>query len=536
MNFLNLTHNLLLILFMIGLSVLAACEPSQTGLLRDPGGVMSDSAPYTHGLGSQILSSYSGSYALLIGESQYTNGWGHLGSIPSELRQVEQVLKSQGFTVEKSFNLNSRQLKNRFEKFVDDYGFDKNNRLLFFYSGHGHTREDKGYIVPVDAANPNVDEKAFLRKAVGMNQILTWARRIEAKHVLFLFDSCFSGTVFKARNLRKVPRQISQAAKEPVRQFITAGRADETVPAKSVFAPAFVDALRYGWGDLYKDGYVTGEELGLYLTNKVPEHSDQTPQYGKIKDYELSRGDFVFVVAGDNQDVAQSPTSMPVAPVPAPIPILKPAPVVSTHSSYRYDPLIIDEIKWIINANFGGYTKSDPLRVYVSPFKPHYEWEESEIGKIAWQGAAGGTKDVAFFSDGRIVFVGPQTRGYYGVDEEVYNSALETDGFWTTTGGSVRKRLKRLASRRNANSIIYGIYDGDDNSLKLSIYLYAKVDDVILKERMEAQTQFMVVSGLIKGKQSGRKLTKAEEELQKMIHEKVKFSTAKLLRKYMEGR
>ncbi|EDN71216.1 membrane or secreted protein [Beggiatoa sp. PS] len=197
---------------------------------------------------------------------------------------------------------------------------------------------------------------------------------------------------------------------------------------------------------------------------------------------------------------------------------------------------VIDEINRIINANFGGYTKSDPLRVYVSPFKPHSEWEESEIGKIAWQGAVDGTRDVAFFSDGKVVFVGPRTRGYHGVDEEAYNSALERDDFWTTKGGSVKKRLKRLASSRNANSIIYGIYDGDDSKLQLSVYLYAKVDDIILKEYQEIQAQFGAVKSLREGKQSGRTLTKAEKELQKMIHEKVKFSTAKLLRKYMEGR
>jgi len=150
---------------------------------------------------------------------------------------------------------------------------------------------------------------------------------MEAKHALFLFDSCFSGTVFKAKALPKMPRQISQMAELPVRQFITAGSADETVPAKSVFTPAFVDALRYGLADLYKDGYVTGEELGLYLKNKVPEHTAQTPQYGKIIDYELSRGDFVFFV-GDRSQVAelgrvQPPTSVSHKPTP-PIPVSKP--------------------------------------------------------------------------------------------------------------------------------------------------------------------------------------------------------------------
>jgi len=308
MNFLSLTYNRLLILLMIGLT-LSINNAAAEG--RDPGGVASDA------VGSQILSSYSGSYALLIGESQYTNGWSNLESIPGELREVEKVLQSQGFKVEMSLNLNAKEFAERFNRFINQYGFEENNRLLFFYSGHGYTRKAKGYIVPVDAANPNFDETAFLRKAVGMNQITTWARRIEAKHVLFLFDSCFSGTVFKAKSLPKMPPQISQAAALPVRQFITAGSANETVPAQSVFAPAFVDALRYGWGDLYKDGYVTGEELGLYLNNKVPQHTEQTPQYGKIQDYKLSRGDFIFVVGG-GVTVAIIPPASTTMPVPKP--------------------------------------------------------------------------------------------------------------------------------------------------------------------------------------------------------------------------
>jgi len=246
--------------------------------------------------GQQILSSYTGSYALLIGQSQYTKEWSNLESIPGELAQVEEVLIKQGFKVEKSLNLNADQLRTRFKTFINDYGFDEDNRLLFFYSGHGYTRKDKGYIVPTDAPNPDFDEKGFLRKAVTMSEILAMARRMEAKHALFLFDSCFSGTVFKAKNLPKIQRQISQAANLPVRQFITAGSANETVPAESAFALAFVDALRYEWGDMNKDGYVTGQELGLYLWNTLPNYTEQTPQYGKIRDYKLSRGDFVFAV------------------------------------------------------------------------------------------------------------------------------------------------------------------------------------------------------------------------------------------------
>ena len=130
-----------------------------------------------------------------------------------------------------------------------------------------------------------------------MDEIMAWARSFKAKHALFLFDSCFSGMIFKVRHADEIPRNIAQAAALPVRQFITAGRANETVPVKSVFTPTFVNALRFGWGDMNEDGYVTGQELGLYLWNKVPQNSRQTPQYGKIIDDKLSQGDFVFTVS-----------------------------------------------------------------------------------------------------------------------------------------------------------------------------------------------------------------------------------------------
>jgi len=247
-----------------------------------------------------VVGGYSGSYALLIGESDYTAGWPDLQNIPFELKQVEQVLTAQGFVVKKVINSNAVQMEQAFKTFIDRHGYDANNRLLFYYSGHGYTRRhgQKGYLVPTDAPDPRKDEKGFLRKALNMSQILAWSREMEAKHALFLFDSCFSGTIFKARALPATPPQISAMTARPVRQFITAGSAGETVPARSVFTPAFVDGLKYGQADLNRDGYVSGTELGLYLQQEVPQHTPQTPQYGKISDYDLSRGDFIMLAQG----------------------------------------------------------------------------------------------------------------------------------------------------------------------------------------------------------------------------------------------
>ena len=252
---------------------------------------------------------YKGSHALIIGISDYTAGWPKLESVPYEINRVEAALKKQGFHVVKVMNPTSDELNEAFEDFIDAYGFDAGNRLLFFFSGHGHTRKQgkKGYLVPADAPDPNYDEKGFARKAIGMNQILTWSREIEAKHALFLFDSCFSGTVFKAKALPQIPPNISDVTSRPVRQFITAGSAGEEVPASSVFTPSFIRALQ-GDGDLDKDGYITGTEIGMYLHKKVLSYrSDQTPQYGKIKDPDLDEGDFVFVLP----DAVRSKPSAP---------------------------------------------------------------------------------------------------------------------------------------------------------------------------------------------------------------------------------
>lgn len=152
-----------------------------------------------------------------------------------------------------------------------------------------------GYIVPSDAPNPHQDEPGFLAKAMDMQQIEVYAKRIQSKHALFVFDSCFSGSLFALS--RAAPESITYKTTEPVRQFITAGSAKEPVPDESIFRQQFIAALQ-GDGDINNDGYVTGEELGYFLQDTVVNYSKGTqhPQYGKIRDPHLDKGDFVFKV------------------------------------------------------------------------------------------------------------------------------------------------------------------------------------------------------------------------------------------------
>ena len=252
------------------------------------------------GRAGERVALYSGSYALVVGVNQYDAKavWGSLDSIPRELAEVEAALRETGFSVIVPLrNPTGDQLRTAVADFIQRYGYDRNARLVFFFAGHGYSLDngDKGYFLPRDTPDPKVDEPGFRRTALYMQQVATWAQDLTAKHALFVFDSCFSGSIFRTRS-NHVPEQISQMTASPVREFIAAGSAFETVPARSVFTPVFVRGLK-GAADYNRDGYVTGTELGNYVQGEVISYrTGQTPQFGKIRDPQLDQGDLVFAV------------------------------------------------------------------------------------------------------------------------------------------------------------------------------------------------------------------------------------------------
>ena len=242
---------------------------------------------------------YNTSAALVIGNGDYKNGWSHLPGALRDAGDVAAALKDHGFTVVLKKNLTKNQFSRVLLRFIQQYGRDQNNRLLFYYSGHGHTEtlatgDQAGYLVMVDAGDPYEDPVSFEMGSIPMQDLLTRAKMIHSKHVLFLFDSCFSGNILNSRG-NPAPRYVSDATRKPVRQFITAGSAEEPVPDQSIFKTLFLDMLNGEREEPFPDGYLTGEELGMYLKQNLPSYNGkQHPQYGKINDPRLDKGDFVF--------------------------------------------------------------------------------------------------------------------------------------------------------------------------------------------------------------------------------------------------
>jgi|GEM_PF-3809081 len=284
---------------------------------------------------------YKGSYALLIGVSNYTAGWPKLPGVLQDIEDIEKTLKSHGFEVFILKDPDSVHLVSGIKDFINRYGLEAENRLLIYFAGHGHTEklaygDEMGYIVPSDAPNPNVDKKGFKAKALDMQQFESFAKIIESKHALFVFDSCFSGSLFAIT--RAIPEAISYKTSRPVRQFMTSGSADETVPDKSVFKSQFIEGIS-GEADSDKDGFVTGTELGNFLESRVVNYSNgcQHPQYGKIREQNLDKGDFVFQPAGktpeEKKEEPQPPVTTEISATPVPSPeVVSPPPPKNAES------------------------------------------------------------------------------------------------------------------------------------------------------------------------------------------------------------
>ena len=166
---------------------------------------------------------YKESHALLIGAGNYTAGWPKLPGVKKDLAEVKSTLEKAAFNVIVVEDPDHRLLQESINNFINKYGRQPENRLLIYFAGHGFTMrhsygDEMGYIVPIDAPNPNRDKDGFSARAMDMQQIEVFARRIQSKHVLFVFDSCFSGSIFALS--RAIPELITFKTNRPVRQFI----------------------------------------------------------------------------------------------------------------------------------------------------------------------------------------------------------------------------------------------------------------------------------------------------------------------------
>lgn len=227
-------------------------------------------------------------HALVIGNDAYRELPG-LGSARKDADAVAALLREDyGFEVTLLEDASRSDILGAFaslrEKLVES------DNLLVYYAGHSAYDDvtERGYWLPVDAA-PD-DRSNWISNGTLTDDI----KAMDAKHVMVVADSCYSGTWTRALNLRdRSADYLARMSRKRARVVLASGNLEPVTDrggrGHSVFARAFLDALAQN------DYIIDGTQLFSQIRRPVMLDSEQTPQYGDIRNAGHGGGDFLFV-------------------------------------------------------------------------------------------------------------------------------------------------------------------------------------------------------------------------------------------------
>lgn len=166
---------------------------------------------------------------------------------------------------------------------------EKDN-ILIYYAGHGwlDKEADEGFWLPVDARQDDPSNWIMTDRVVAQ------IRAMQAKHVMVVADSCFSGTITRAIRIeQRTPDYLQKIVKTKSRTALTSGGLEPVLDIgggrHSVFARSFISLLEDN------QGVLDGSTLFSDLRQKVMDNAAQTPEYGNIHQAGHDGGDFLFV-------------------------------------------------------------------------------------------------------------------------------------------------------------------------------------------------------------------------------------------------
>ena len=248
---------------------------------------------------------YDNSWALIIGINDYEN-------VPDLHYAVEDALAIKNMLINE-FNFSRNNVRVLIDKEATQSNInremskllksaDVNDRVVFYFAGHGETEAlgleevATGFLMPSDA-----DVENLYFSAIPMEDLRNVSKFSKAKHMLFLVDACYSGLA--AVNTRGLstnsPNYIDKITRENARQIITAGQKDEKVLEKdewehSAFTKNLISGLKDKKANSNGDDFITGSELGFYLQEKVSldTENSQTPQVKRLTTHE---GEMIFL-------------------------------------------------------------------------------------------------------------------------------------------------------------------------------------------------------------------------------------------------
>lgn len=245
-------------------------------------------------------------HALIIGNNNFSK-LSNLKTAENDAITVERVLREKyGFKTNLVLNGNRYDILSALNKMRET--LTEKDNLLIYYAGHGEVANDTGYWLPVDAEPDN--DANWIANAT----ITKYVETINAKHVIVIADSCFSGTLSrtslsrlsKGLTAEQKARWYETIASSKVRTVFTSGGVAPVLDSvgesrHSIFSAAFIDELQSS-----SSAVVSTYQLFLKVQERVKQQAarlgvDQNPQYSPMKFAGHESGEFLFISNGTSE-------------------------------------------------------------------------------------------------------------------------------------------------------------------------------------------------------------------------------------------
>ena len=231
-------------------------------------------------------------YALIIGNNDYEK-LEDLDNAVNDAKDLENVLKEKyGFETTLLLNKKSDDTVDAIIEFTQNR--KKTDNILIFYAGHGQLvkKQKRGYWLPVDAGEKQDS------KWLSNNNIKDLIASSDAKHILLIIDSCFSGSLMRGSADNKSIEKLSKSTldrlkSKKTRLVITSGGNEQVVDGigsskNSVFAEPLIKMLKNN------NDVIRSIELFQEVQNYVINNADQTPNHSLIHGTGHDGGEFLF--------------------------------------------------------------------------------------------------------------------------------------------------------------------------------------------------------------------------------------------------
>ncbi len=231
-------------------------------------------------------------YALIIGIDNYRYPSANLSNLNKPIKDaisLKEILVSNYIFPESNTLLLKNPTRADIIGSLEDLAkkITPKDNLLIFYAGHGYWDErlKVGYWLPSDS---KTDDKSSW---IANSTIRDYISGIQSKHTLLISDACFSGSIFKTREVNSEINEygVSKIYQLPSRKGMTSGTLT-TVPDESKFMEYLIKRLTENSGK-----YLTTRQLFYSLETAVLNNTSTVPQLGVIQETGDEGGDFIFI-------------------------------------------------------------------------------------------------------------------------------------------------------------------------------------------------------------------------------------------------